>query len=136
MHKTVFVLLAGLFVIAQVYGLDAETEGQMITVYNLTRNLYIDVFGLLDDYDNKTVEPGFAEKKLVSWKTEYNKKTDLIPQALDKLRELMNKVIDVVQKIIHENRPKSQKTKDWLAELDTLRANLVLEMKQVRYSLR
>ena len=135
MNKYFLFLLIGLLIATHAHSMDEETKNKMIYVYNLTRNTYINVFLLLDDYESGAIEPGFAEQKLLSWKTQYNEETDLVPRELDKLRELTNQVINTIQKIIHEDRPKSHKTKDWKKELDIQKTELVNEIKQIRYSL-
>jgi hypothetical protein len=76
-----------------------------------------------------------AREKLQEWKERYQEKTEYIPTEAKKMCELMNKIIDITEDIIHDYQPNYQKTKDMLNELEEIKTKFLHEMAELKYLL-
>ena len=115
------------------FGLDKETKDTLIDLYNYTRNNYIHVDNLIDDFKDTKIDATRAEAKLEEWKKSYSKKMETIPSEAKKLRELTLDLFDIAKELIHDYRPFNLKTKNLLGELDKAQSALIDELTAIKY---
>lgn len=125
-------IITGLAV-SDTFGLSEETKDTLISLYNYTRNYYIHVDNLVDDFKDTKIDATRAEEKLEEWKQKYRKEMEAVPSEAKKMRELMLDIFDIAKELVHDYRPLNLKTKNLLDELDKVQSVLIDEMTAIKY---
>ncbi|MFH1868687.1 MAG: hypothetical protein ABH843_06925 [Candidatus Omnitrophota bacterium] len=131
--KLLITIVIGCILISTAYGMDEEIKDMLITHYNYTRNNYIQVDGLMDDFKDSKIDATRAEEKLQDWKEKYRKEMEVVPRQAAKMRDSMLKIYDIAKEVVHDYRPQNLKTKNSLEELDEACNILISELTAVKY---
>ncbi len=115
------------------YGLDAETKDLIISVYNLSRDQYTLIVGMLDDLSNSVIQSDLAKTKIEEWKRQYDEMTKEVPSETAKMVELTKEMINITEDIVSDYQPLNQRTKDLSSELEKVKAELKTQMTEIRY---
>lgn len=127
--------IIGCFITTGACALDLETKDRIIDVYNITATQYALIVGAFDDLSNEKITKDIAREKIDEWKTQYNNKTEPIPQEAKEMCSLMNEMIDLARDAARDYEPHNQRTKDVLKKLEEAKSDLNKEMTEVKYLL-
>ena len=133
MKSAAVLIVLSCLLVTSVFGLSEETKNRIIHVYNITRNQYALIIGLIEDLDNSKIEESYAEEKLSEWKERYREKVRSMPKETKKMCELMEEIIEAAKEAADDYQPNHQRTKDKLDDLEEIKEELMDEMTDIKY---